>query len=134
MMLLVCVIFRVAQIQGKTYTLGVLIPYTGTWPVGYTSAGAATAALNKINLDRDRTILRQLGADFNFVWEDTECLEEVGLVKFLNMWMKHQVDVFIGKFGSSFFCGYFIFLYFIITSIIFVPHNATLHVHILGMC
>ena len=96
MIVLMCFMVGVAQIQCKTYTLGVLIPYTGTWPIGYTSAGAATAALNKINLDQDLTILRQLGADFKFVWEDTDCLEEVGLVKLVDLWIKHQVDVFIG--------------------------------------
>ena len=96
MIVLMCFMVGVAQIQCKTYTLGVLIPYTGTWSIGYTSAGAATAALNKINLDQDLTILRQLGADFKFVWEDTDCLEEVGLVKLVDLWIKHQVDVFIG--------------------------------------
>ena len=98
MIVLVCVMVGAAHIQGKTHTLGVLIPYTGTWPIGYTSAGATTAALNKINLDQDLTILRQLGADFKFVWEDTKCLEEVGLVKLVDLWIIHQVDVFIGMF------------------------------------
>ena len=96
-----CITFGIVLIKGETYTLGVLLPYTGSWPVGYTSAGAVKAALNEISLDQHLTKLTELMVDFNFTWEDTECLEEVGLVQLVNMWMKHQVDVFIGEFSVT---------------------------------
>ena len=79
------------------------MPYTGTWPIGRTTAGAVTLALENINRDVTLTALRHGGHNFSAVWRDTKCLDSEGLPEVVNLWAIEKVDGFIGEF---IFCLY----------------------------
>ena len=81
----------------KTFHVGVLLPYTGTWPIGQTTAGAMTLGLERINTDVTLTSLRQGGHNFSAVWRDTRCLDSVGLPEVINLWAVEKVDGFVGE-------------------------------------
>ena len=84
------------RIENKNYTLGVLLPYTGTWPIGSTSAGAGPLGVNVINNDKVFKELRNRNISFSYIWRDTKCDDLTGLAELVTMWKDKKVDVFIG--------------------------------------
>lgn len=83
--------------DAKTYILGVMLPYTGTWPIGRSAAGAMDVALDKINSDETLTAVRAGNHNFTAVWRNSQCLDNVGLPLVVDLWAKEQVDGFIGE-------------------------------------
>lgn len=59
----------------KEVKIGVLLPMTGYWPIGKTSASAITIAVDRIN--EDQTLLP--GYNMTFLWNDSMCLAAGGL-------------------------------------------------------
>ena len=59
----------------KEVKIGVLLPMTGYWPIGKTSASAITIAVDRIN--EDQTLLP--GYNMTFLWNDSMCLAAEGL-------------------------------------------------------
>ena len=94
-----CGIFSVFLVDARTFRAGVLLPVTGSWPVGRTSAGAVTLALDHVNSDPTLTALRSGGHRIEFVWRDTQCDIGTGLTAMMEMKSNtsHPVDVFIGE-------------------------------------
>ena len=86
--------------DSKTFHLGVLLPYTGYWPIGRTAAGAVGFALDVVNNDSSLTEVRRGGHRFNFTWKDTNCQEAHGLKVLIDLWAEQPIDAFIGKFSS----------------------------------
>lgn len=82
----------------KEVKIGVLLPMTGYWPIGKTSASAITIAVDKIN--RDPTLL--LGYNMSFVWNDSMCLAAEGLNQAVEFRIS-GVDAIIGD-GCDIIC------------------------------
>ncbi|XP_038050160.1 atrial natriuretic peptide receptor 1-like [Patiria miniata] len=73
--------------------LGLLLPFSGQWPVGRYIAGAMTVAVDNIN--RDPNLL--LGRNLTFIWNDTRCVGKVGLYEAVNLWLNvRRLHAFIG--------------------------------------
>jgi hypothetical protein len=85
--------------SNRTLQLGVLLPYTGSWPVGYGISGAVPLAVNYIRTDPSFAHLRSKGYDFNYTIVDCPCDEGPGLTTFTRMLLTNQppIDVYIGK-------------------------------------
>lgn len=82
----------------KEVKIGVLVPMTGYWPIGKTSASAITIAVDKIN--RDPTLL--LGYNMTFLWNDSMCLAAEGLNQAVEFRIS-GVDAIIGD-GCDIIC------------------------------
>ena len=78
--------------------LGVLLPMTGYWPIGKTSASAITIAVQRIN--NDSTLLP--GYNMTFMWNDSMCLAAEGLNQAVEFQIA-QVDAIIGD-GCDIIC------------------------------
>lgn len=78
--------------------IGVLLPMTGYWPIGKTSASAITIAVDKIN--KDPTLL--LGYNMSFLWNDSMCLAAEGLNQAVEFRIS-GVDAIIGD-GCDIIC------------------------------
>lgn len=82
----------------KEVKIGVLLPMTGYWPIGKTSASAITIAVGKIN--KDPTLL--LGYKMTFLWNDSMCLAAEGLNQAVEFKIS-GVDAIIGD-GCDIIC------------------------------
>ncbi|XP_078374364.1 atrial natriuretic peptide receptor 3-like [Oculina patagonica] len=82
----------------KDVKIGVLLPMTGYWPIGKTSASAITIAVDKIN--KDPTLL--LGYNISFMWNDSMCLAAEGLNQAVEFRIS-GVDAIIGD-GCDIIC------------------------------
>jgi hypothetical protein len=87
--------------SNRTLQLAVLLPYTGSWPVGYGISGAVPLAVNYIRTDTSFAYLRRKGYDFNYTIVDCPCDEGPGLTTFARLLLTNQppIDVYIGKDG-----------------------------------
>ena len=75
----------------KQVKLGILLPMTGSWPIGETIAGAILEALedgNKLLAKCDRELI--------YVFNDTHCQEGSGLYEAVDMYYRYQLGAFIG--------------------------------------
>lgn len=76
-------------------TIGLILPYkfgsTSNVPPGNRYASALKIAVDRIN--SDPTLLS--GITLSFVWDDSECLEELSIQALIKQWEK-RVDGFIG--------------------------------------
>ena len=84
--------------DAKEVKIGVLLPMTGYWPIGKTSASAITIAVEKIN--KDPTLL--LGYNMTFMWNDSMCLAAEGLNRAVEFRIS-GVDAIIGD-GCDIIC------------------------------
>ena len=87
----------IRELEGKTFSIGVILPYTGTWPIGSKMAGAVAVAMERVNTDQMLSAVREGGHNFSFTWRDSQCLDNVGLPVVVELWAKEHVDAFIGK-------------------------------------
>jgi len=78
--------------------IGVLLPMTGYWPIGKTSASAITIAVDRIN--RDPWLLP--GYNMTFLWNDSMCLAAEGLNQAVEFHIS-GVDAIIGD-GCDIIC------------------------------
>lgn len=78
--------------------IGVLLPMTGYWPIGKTSASAITIAVDRIN--RDPSLLP--GYKMTFLWNDSMCLAAEGLNQAVEFHIS-GVDAIIGD-GCDIIC------------------------------
>jgi len=78
--------------------IGVLLPMTGYWPIGQTSASAITIAVERIN--KDTTLLP--GYNMTFLWNDSQCLAAEGLNQAVEFKLAN-VDAIIGD-GCDIIC------------------------------
>lgn len=78
--------------------IGVLLPMTGYWPIGKTSASAITIAVDRIN--RDPNLLP--GYNMTFLWNDSMCLAAEGLNQAVEFKIS-GVDAIIGD-GCDIIC------------------------------
>ena len=83
----------------KEVKIGVLLPMTGYWPIGKTSASAITIAVDRIN--EDQTLLP--GYNMTFLWNDSMCLAAEGLNQAVEFRIA-GVDAIIGD-GCDIICG-----------------------------
>jgi hypothetical protein len=85
--------------SNRTLQLAVLLPYTGSWPVGYGISGAVPLAVNYIRTDTSFAYLRNKGYDFNYTIVDCPCDEGPGLTTFTRLLLTSQppIDVYIGE-------------------------------------
>ncbi|XP_014664127.1 PREDICTED: gamma-aminobutyric acid type B receptor subunit 1-like [Priapulus caudatus] len=78
-------------------TVGVLLPWSATRPLGPSIASAATIAIDDINANAsllpDNTL--------RFVWLDTQCDEKMGLHAIVNMWSRRHADHIRGFIGPG---------------------------------
>ena len=108
MLTLLTVVASLATVTaGKTFNLGILLPYTGTSLVGREAAGAIGVALQDVNSDRSLTALRAGGHTIAFDWRDSQCDEAIGLEMLVDLWtangqVGNHVDAFIGKLKQLF--------------------------------
>ena len=87
------------QSEGKRILqMGVLIPYTGSWPVGLGISGAVPLAINFIRTDPRFEYFRQR-YDLNYTIIDCPCDAGPGLVTFSKLMLQTDpnIDIFIGK-------------------------------------
>ena len=82
----------------KEVKIGVLLPMTGYWPIGKTSASAITIAVDRIN--EDQTLLP--GYNMTFLWNDSMCLAAEGLNQAVEFRIS-GVDAIIGD-GCDIIC------------------------------
>lgn len=78
--------------------IGVLLPMTGYWPIGKTSASAITIAVDRIN--RNPNLLP--GYNMTFLWNDSMCLAAEGLNQAVEFKIS-GVDAIIGD-GCDIIC------------------------------
>ncbi|XP_022107598.1 atrial natriuretic peptide receptor 2-like [Acanthaster planci] len=73
--------------------LGLMLPFSGQWPVGRYIAGAMTVAVDDVNSNEN--LLK--GRNVTFIWNDTTCAGKNGLYQAVNMWLYvHRLHAFIG--------------------------------------
>ena len=84
--------------EDREVKIGVLLPMTGYWPIGRTSASAITIAVERIN--NDSTLLP--GYNMTFLWNDSMCLAAEGLNQAVEFQIAH-VDAIIGD-GCDIIC------------------------------
>lgn len=84
--------------EENTVKIGVLLPMTGYWPIGKTSASAITIAVERIN--GDPTLLP--GYNMTFLWNDSQCLAAEGLNQAVEFKLAN-VDAIIGD-GCDIIC------------------------------
>lgn len=93
--LMVNVLVRCVAEEGEYITVGLLLPWTGSRPVGTTIASAASIAVFDIN--NNASILP--GKTLRFVWKDTKCLEKKGLYEIVQLWAhtdQNKIHGFVG--------------------------------------
>ena len=78
--------------------LGVLLPMTGYWPIGKTSASAISIAVDRIN--NDQTLLPN--HFLRYIWNDSQCLAAEGLNQAVEFKLA-EVDAIIGD-GCDIIC------------------------------
>ena len=86
------------QSEGKRILqLGVLLPYTGSWPVGLGISGAVPMAVNFVRTDPKFEYFRQ-NYDLNYTIIDCSCDAGAGLVGFAKLLLQTSpsIDIFIG--------------------------------------
>ena len=82
----------VDAVSAKTnVTIGLLAPFTGSWPLAHRFASAVSIAIDHIN--NNATFLP--GFHFIYKWQDTVCSEAGGVGSAVALLRSH-VDVFIG--------------------------------------
>ena len=72
--------------------LGILLPMTGSWPVGRTIAGAAALAVERINTDA--SLLR--GKRLKFTWLDDGCSSSQGQRSMTDLLRDSNITAVIG--------------------------------------
>ena len=80
----------------KKLTVGLFVPWTGSWPVGTRLASAAPIAIDEIN--NNTTLLRDY--ELKFIWSDCGCSKVMsagGTVEFV----KKNISVIIGPYCSK---------------------------------
>ena len=110
------------QVVGKRILqMGVLLPYTGSWPVGLGISGAVPLAVNFVRTDPKFEYFRQY-YELNYTIFDCPCDAGAGLVTFSKAMLKHdiQFDIFIGKRSLTLFfnqikCAKLLHDYFVVT-------------------
>ena len=87
--------------EGRTFHIGVMIPYSGEWSAVSSSAlHAVQYVLEQVNSDTHLTHLRAGGHQFTFHWRDTGCQQAMGLEALVDLWaLPHSIDALIGKMG-----------------------------------
>ncbi|XP_066919566.1 atrial natriuretic peptide receptor 2-like isoform X4 [Clytia hemisphaerica] len=84
-------------------TLGVFVPWTGSWPVGKKLASAATVAIDDIN--NDTTLMKN--EHLQFIWKDDKCDGEQTVGKTAELYYTYEnqgrkgVDAYIGPYCSE---------------------------------
>ncbi|XP_002733692.2 atrial natriuretic peptide receptor 1-like [Saccoglossus kowalevskii] len=78
--------------QDNNITIGVLLPWTGSWSIGRSIGGAVSVAVDYINSNHNILPNRTL----QFVWKDTGCTEKQGLTEAVNLWSTTQPHALIG--------------------------------------
>ncbi|KAJ8031037.1 Atrial natriuretic peptide receptor 1 [Holothuria leucospilota] len=73
---------NIKGLEDEKITLAVLMPFTGSRPLGKTIAGAIPLAVEDVNINP--TLLQNKTLDF--VWNDTECNARAGLTEAVNFW------------------------------------------------
>jgi hypothetical protein len=87
-----------AVTRGRTLQVGVLLPYTGSWPVGLGISGAVPLAIDYVRTDQDFALFRKLGYDLNYTIVNCPCDEGPGLVAFAELInLTPPMDVYIGN-------------------------------------
>ncbi|XP_071950714.1 atrial natriuretic peptide receptor 3-like [Antedon mediterranea] len=77
--------------------LGVLLPYTGSWPIGSKIASAASIAIDDIQNDPALLPNRSIG----FLWNDTRCNAGDGLYEVVDLWSHGLVLHLHGFIGAG---------------------------------
>jgi ABC-type branched-subunit amino acid transport system substrate-binding protein len=72
--------------------IGILLPMTGSWPVGRTIAGAAALAVERINTDA--SLLR--GKRLKFTWLDDGCSSSQGQRSMTDLLRDSNITAVIG--------------------------------------
>lgn len=81
----------------RTLQLAALLPYTGSWPVGYGMSGAVPMAIDFINSDPSFAYIRKLGYRFNYTLVDCPCDEGPGMTSYAKLAMSDSPPAaFIG--------------------------------------
>ncbi|XP_070568265.1 atrial natriuretic peptide receptor 1-like isoform X2 [Ptychodera flava] len=75
-------VFKDSVGKSGDVTVGVLLPWTGSWPIGSRIAGAISIALEKIN--NNDTLLPN--RTLTFVWNDTQCSAKMCLSEIVDLW------------------------------------------------
>ncbi|XP_033122599.1 atrial natriuretic peptide receptor 3-like [Anneissia japonica] len=88
-----------AGLYGETFdvVLGVLLPYTGSWPIGPKIASAAAIAVDDIQKDKSLLQNRSIG----FIWNDTHCDAGDGLYEVVDFWSHESVLHLHGFIGGG---------------------------------
>ena len=85
-----------SAVAKKKLTVGLFVPWTGSWPVGTRLASAAPIAIDEIN--NNTTLLRDY--ELQFIWSDCGCSKVMsagGTVEFV----KKNISVIIGPYCSK---------------------------------
>jgi hypothetical protein len=80
--------------RSEDVNIALMLPVTGSWPVGKRMASAATMALDAINSDKYLLPNRTL----KFLWNNTDCNARKGLGEVVNLWasMRTKLHAFVG--------------------------------------
>ena len=85
--LAICAYHAICGCGGTDVHFGLLLPYTGSWPVGQSISGAALVAVEDAN-----TILAPWNRTLRFIWHDTKCHKSNGLKEVVDLYFKLRPD------------------------------------------